>query len=86
LYGAAQNVENAHFKYEVHDYGLSKRMAVYPFLARHLRLDLEKIQNQDGSIKESDIYLENYERLVVFDKDHPLPPHAVLKNDDVKWK
>lgn len=86
LYGVPGNVANAHFKSEKHDYGLSKRLAVYPFLARYLNLDLEKIKNQDGSIRESDIYLESFEQLIVFDKDHPLPPHAVLKNDNVNWK
>ena len=31
LYGVEDAVENAHFQNEGHDYGLSKRMAAYPF-------------------------------------------------------
>ena len=40
LYGKEDIVSNAHFAKEKHDYGVSKRMAAYPFLAQHLGLDL----------------------------------------------
>ena len=36
LYGMSDRVLNAHFPAEEHDYGLSKRLAAYPFLAKHL--------------------------------------------------
>ncbi len=39
LYGAEDAVENAHFPDERHDYGCSKRQAVYDFFARRLELD-----------------------------------------------
>ena len=52
LYHAEKNVENAHFPDEGHDYGFSKREALYPFLARHLGLDLSKITNEKGEIDE----------------------------------
>ncbi len=53
LYHAGKNVENAHFPNEGHDYGFSKRKALYPFIARHLGLDLSKITNEKGEIDES---------------------------------
>lgn len=84
-YDKTGNVEKAHFADEVHDYGISKRTAMYPFMAKHLGLDLSAIQNNDGEIDESGIVLESYEELKVFSDKNPLPKHAVLRNDKVKW-
>ena len=53
LYDAADRVDNAHFKNEGHDYGVSKRMAAYPFLAKHLKLNIKNVQGKDGKIDES---------------------------------
>ena len=39
LYGKQENVENVHLASEGHDYGVSKRMAMYDFMARHLGLE-----------------------------------------------
>lgn len=85
-FGKTGNVENAHFQDEDHDYGLSKRKAVYPFLARHLGLNLFAVQNQTGEIDESGIVIETYDQLKVFSKANPLPGYAVLRNDQVKWE
>src|SRR5699024_3237491 len=41
FYGKESQVENKHFPTEGHDYGPSKRAAMYPFMARHLGLKLE---------------------------------------------
>ncbi len=53
LCGAEANVENAHFADEGHDYGPSKRKAMYAFVAKHFNLDLERIENAAGEIDES---------------------------------
>lgn len=84
-YDKTGNVENAHFADEVHDYGISKRKAMYPFLAKHLGLNLRAIQNNDGEIDESGIVIESYEQLKVFSDKNPLPKHAILRNDKVRW-
>ncbi len=42
FYGAESLVENCHFETERHDYGASKRQAVYRFFARELGLDLNR--------------------------------------------
>ena len=86
FYCKAENVENSHFQDEGHDYGFSKRRAVYPFIAKHLGLDLTAIQNEDGTIDESGIAIESYEQLKVFSEKNPLPDHAILRNDLVKWE
>jgi hypothetical protein len=52
LFGNAENVELAHFPKEGHDYGKNKRMAAYAFLAKHLQLDVKKIQDTNGNISE----------------------------------
>ena len=57
LFNAEENTEYAFFKDEVHDYGFSKRVPVYKFLAKHLDLDLKKITNNKGEIDESFVKL-----------------------------
>ena len=52
FYKAENNIENAHFPTEKHDYGVSKRLAAYPFLAKHLGLNLNAVM-KDGKIDES---------------------------------
>jgi len=80
LYDAEDNVENAHFPDEGHDYGPSKRMAVYPFLAKHLNLDITQVQGEDGEVDESFFTAEEYEDLLVFGSDNPRPEDAVKPN------
>jgi dienelactone hydrolase len=85
LYGREDQVENLHLAQEGHDYGCSKRIGAYFFLAKHLGLSIDNVKNPDGSIDESDIVIEDRERFRVFDENHPLPDYAVRTNDDVKW-
>ncbi|MHC4157459.1 MAG: glucuronyl esterase domain-containing protein [Planctomycetota bacterium] len=80
LYGAEADVENLHFADEGHDYGLSKRIGAYKFLARHLRLSLDKVTKPDGSIDEDSVVIEEQEDLLVFGPEHPRPKHAVDPN------
>lgn len=80
LYGAGDRVENAHFSKEKHDYGESKRMAAYPFFAKHLMLNLSKIQNAEGKIDESFVTEETREAMLVFGKGSPYPKEAVKPN------
>lgn len=77
LYGAEDHVENAHFADEQHDYGVSKRMAAYPFLAKHLGLDLGKVQDAERKIDESFVVIETRAEMLVFGTDNPYPKDAV---------
>ncbi|GGF06854.1 acetylxylan esterase [Flavobacterium limi] len=82
LYGKKDLVENAHFPTEGHDFGVSKRMALYPFMAKYLGLDLKKVQNEKGEIDESACVIEPYDKLYVFgNKAENLPKNA-LKDID----
>lgn len=80
LYNASARVENAHFPDEGHDYGTSKRMAAYPFLAKHLGLDLSRVQNGQGQVDESFVTVETQQQMLVFGADNPYPAHAVEPN------
>jgi hypothetical protein len=77
LYGAEDNVEYLHLPNEGHDYGLSKRLGAYKFLAKHLELSLDKVTGPDGSIDESFVVIEKPEDMYVFNAEHPRPAYAV---------
>ncbi|SPE58974.1 Acetyl xylan esterase [Verrucomicrobia bacterium] len=76
VYGAADQVENVHFANEGHDYGPSKREAMYRFMARHLRLAIKPAIGSDGKIDESDTTVEA-KSLEVFTPEHPRPSYAL---------
>ncbi|MCX6328548.1 MAG: acetylxylan esterase [Bacteroidia bacterium] len=76
LYGKSDNVENVHLANEGHDYGVSKRMAMYDFMARHLGLNINAVKDKNGKIDESKVTIENHEAQLVFGKDGKLPSTA----------
>ena len=84
FYGAEDNVANVHLPKEKHDYGISKRKAVYDFFAHHLGLDISKIQNSQGDIDESFVKILPKRDLSVFSDDHPRPSYAVMGNEAVE--
>jgi uncharacterized protein len=83
LMGAPDNVENAHFADEQHDYGPSKRAAMYHFLAKHLGLDLTRVTDSAGNIDESFVTVHDRGTLLVFTEEHPRPDYAVLDGDQI---
>ena len=87
LYGAEDRVANLHLPDEGHDYGWSKRIGAYKFLAKHLGLSLEDVIDRDGRIDESPVVIEPTESLYVFNADHPRPARAVDPNTiELPWK
>jgi len=85
LFGKSQVVENAHLPADKHGYDYNKRVAVYPFLAKHLGLDVTKAVNPDGSLNEQNIVIEDIEALYPFDEKRPFPAHGIKTNDAVIW-
>jgi dipeptidyl aminopeptidase/acylaminoacyl peptidase len=69
LFNAGDKTNLVHFPNEVHNYGLSKRKAVYPFMAKYLDLDYNKILDKDGNVDESSIELLPIEYLKVFPEE-----------------
>ncbi|MBK1835616.1 alpha/beta hydrolase family protein [Roseibacillus ishigakijimensis] len=81
LLDAGDAVANVHLPEEGHDYGPAKRQAVYPFLARHLQLGLERLpRKDDGSVDEAFVTVEERARMLAFGKDNPYPAEAVPPN------
>lgn len=80
IHGVGGLVQNAHFKNEGHDYGPSKRMAAYPFLAKHLKLDLSRVQDKVGNVDESFVKAEEYKAMLVYGEGNPYPKDAVKPN------
>lgn len=83
LYGKEDMVENLHLPDEGHDYGINKRKGAYRFLAKHLKLSLEKITNVKGEIDESFVMVVESGLLHVFDDKHPRPAYAVIGDEAV---
>lgn len=76
-YGVEGNVTNVHFAAEGHDYGPSKRVAMYRFMAERFGLNLAAIQDAGGNIDESRITIEHATSMHVFNDDFPLPARAL---------
>ena len=76
-YGAAKNTANVHLPLEKHDYGPSKRAAVYRFVAEHFGLSLAPALDTAGKIDESAVTVERHGPLHVFDAGFPRPAHAL---------
>ena len=70
-------MENVHFPEGRHDYNADKRAAVYPFLSKHLKLNLRAIQDAQGNITEEWLPPFDREKLLVFDEAHPVPEDAL---------
>jgi hypothetical protein len=84
LYGKPENIENIHFADEGHDYGISKRLAMYDFMARRLELNMNAVKDKTGRIDESKCKIEKAEAMLVFGKDGRLPANAV-KGPEAIW-
>lgn len=85
LYNKPENVENVHLAAEKHDYGISKRLAMYEFMARHLGLNIGLVRDKTGKVDESKVTIEEYGKLLVFGKKGKMPANALRSADEV-WK
>ncbi|MEJ7676190.1 MAG: acetylxylan esterase [Chitinophagaceae bacterium] len=86
LFNKPGAVENVHLPNDLHGYDDNKRKAAYPFLAKHLGLDLTKAMNNDGTLKEDMIVIEDQKTLYSFNEKHPFPKNGVRNNNNVVWK
>ena len=85
LYAAEDCVETLHLADEGPDYGWSKRVGAYTFLAKHLGLSLASVIDRDGRIDETPVVIEKIEDLYVFNDEHPRPARAVGPTDPLPW-
>ena len=80
LYDAEHKVENVHLPAEKHDYGYSKRVVAYNFMAHHLRLNINRIPYDEG-FNEDFVTILPKSDLSIFDAQHP-PPGNILQGDE----
>lgn len=77
-YGKKDDVQNVHLANDKHDFGITKRMPLYYFMAKYLNLNIKAIQNDSAKIDESKITIEQEQMMYVFgDKGEKLPAHAI---------
>ena len=85
FYNDTSVVENAHFPDEGHDYGISKRIALYNFVAKHFCLNIEKIKDVNGNIDESKVTIEEFNKMFVFGNNgEKLPLNAIKSFDELE--
>lgn len=85
FYGRTDRVTNVHLPLEGHDFGPSKRKAVYSFMAKYLNLDLKAVQDANGEIDESKASVEKEQALYVFgDHGERLPANAIKGFDEME--
>ena len=84
LYGKEENVENYHITNEPHNYGMTKRLPMYDFMAKHLGLNINAVKDKNGKVDESKVTIEKYEALLVFGKEGKLPGTAVKGVDAIR--
>ena len=78
-YNAEHKIENVHLPAEKHDYGYSKRAAMYNFFAYHLKLNANKV-NWTPTVNEDFVTILPPDQLRVYTHENPIPADA-LKGD-----
>ena len=81
-YNAEGRVQNAHFEAEGHDYGYSKRVAVFRFFTPYLKLDDKSVAFKDG-YKEDFVSILKKEELKVFNEKNPFPTNSIQGDEAV---
>lgn len=84
VYQMEQHVENVHLPLEKHDYGFSKRAAVYNFFSHYLKLNSRSIPYEaDTGYQENFVQVLPEEMLKVFTIENPMPLNALQGNEAV---
>lgn len=82
LYNAEHRVENFHLAAEKHDYGYSKRSAMYNFFAHHLNLNSNNVQ-WDPTVNEDFVTILPKNQLSIYTDDSPVPKDALMGNEAI---
>lgn len=87
FYGKPDQVENVHLPTEGHDFGPSKRKAVYDFLIKHFGLTVPKDPKTKKPYDESTVTVETPDEMKVFGvTGEKLPFHAIKGLDALRAK
>jgi Acetyl xylan esterase (AXE1). len=78
LYDRRDLVQNIHLPDEGHDYGPTKRQALYAFVAEHFSLETKSLKDPTGRFSEAGCVVEDEAKLYTFGMDHhKLPANAL---------
>ena len=66
MYNSGKNIENVHIPDEEHDYGYTKREALYNFVTQVCEIDATKFKDSQGHFIEQDVTIEKPDNLLVF--------------------
>ncbi len=77
VYNAENKVSNVHFVTQRHDYGLSKRKAVYNFMSQYLGIYNGSIPRGGDGYSEEFVTILPEDSLKVFGKDNVFPKNAI---------
>lgn len=84
FYNQKGNVENAHLAKEGHDYGISKRIAMYDFVARKFHLNNKVNLDKNGNWDESKVTVEPATEMYVFGEKNPFPKNAAMGLEKIR--
>nr|MDO8113834.1 acetylxylan esterase [Candidatus Sigynarchaeota archaeon] len=84
FYGLVNNVVNAHFPSEEHDYGVSKRNASMHFFADQFGLDISRIEDASRSINETANVMETMDTMRAFTGAYPRPVYAHQGEESIR--
>ena len=77
-YGAEAKAENTHFPEEQHGYEYTKRQAMYPFMVKHLGLNVGDVLNKKtGKFDERKNTIEKVALMRNFNTLADMPQHAL---------
>jgi dienelactone hydrolase len=83
LYNSRDKISLVHLPNEQHDYGPSKRKAMYYFMAKNLHLNIKNVQDAAGNIDETAVKVLDQKELEVFNAASPRPSNAVMGDEAV---
>jgi dienelactone hydrolase len=84
-YRSTANIQNVHLPAEGHDFGFSKRKALYDFLVQQFVLNAAKVKDAKGRYDESSVKVEEAAELYVFGKNaEHLPANAIKGFDQLE--
>lgn len=86
FYGKPSLVINVHLETEGHDYGFSKRKAMYEFIAGSFGLKLKQVKNKSGVIDETGVIIEKENELKSFGENGERLPVGAVKGLDAITK
>jgi dienelactone hydrolase len=82
LYDVEHKIDNVHLPAEKHDYGYSKRVAMYNFFIRHLNLNTNSV-TWSPTIVEDFVTILPQNQLRIYSEENPMPDDALMGDEAI---